>query len=249
MTNRVSRYSAEALEDAEKSLDQEPAVDILRWASDRFGERLVFATAFGAEGCVLIDLIGRNQLPIDIFTLDTGLFFEETYTLWRTLEARYGLTIRGVEPATSLSQQASEYGDRLWERNPNLCCSIRKVAPIESELGRVDAWISSIRRSQTPERSRARVLAWDRRFNIVKINPLVHWAKSEVWEYIQKFNVPYNPLHDQGYPSIGCWPCTSPVSFGEPERAGRWRNCKKNECGLHSEQVMEGDEELTPYAL
>ena len=249
MTSSVNGYSAEALQDVERSLNQEPAAEILRWAVDQFGQRLVFATAFGAEGCVLIDLIGRNQLSIDIFTLDTGLFFEETYSLWRTLEARYGLTIRGVEPATSLCQQESEYGDRLWERNPNLCCSIRKVAPIESELGQVDAWISSIRRTQTPERSQARLLEWDRRFNIVKINPLVHWAKAEVWQYIRKFKVPYNPLHDRGYPSIGCWPCTSAVSIGEPERAGRWRNCKKNECGLHSTHALEEDEALTPYAL
>ena len=219
-----------------------PAIDILQWAADRYGRRLAFATAFGPAGCVLIDLIGRHGLTVDVFTLDTGLFFDETYALWETLETRYELTIRGVTPATTLEAQADAYGDRLWERNPDLCCAIRKIAPIKAELSRVDAWISSIRRAQTPQRAHAQVVEWDKRFMIAKINPLVRWTQADVWRYIRDHAVPHNPLHDQGYPSIGCRPCTSPVAPGEDERAGRWRNRAKNECGLHGLQAPSNGE-------
>ncbi len=225
-------------------LDGRAAIDILRWATSCYGHRLAFATALGPEGCVLIDLIGRHGLSIDVFTLDTGLFFEETYALWDTIESRYNLTIRRVTPAFTLEEQENTYGDRLWERNPDVCCAIRKIAPIEAELGRVDAWISSIRRAQTPQRAQAQVVEWDKRFGVVKINPLVAWKKLEVWRYLRDNNVPYNPLHDQGYPSIGCWPCTSPVAPGEDDRAGRWRRRAKNECGLHSLQASSNGEEL-----
>lgn len=247
--NGANGYGPIEAEATDKRLDGQPAINVLKWAIDRFGQRLVFATAFGPEGCVLIDLIGRHQLSVDIFTIDTGLFFEESHELWRAHEARYGLTIRRVTPANTVSEQAREYGERLWERNPDLCCSMRKVAPITVELGRADAWISSIRREQTPERSQARIVEWDHRFELVKINPLVHWTKPEVWQYIRKHHVPYNPLHDNGYPSIGCWPCTSPVGLGEHERAGRWRNSTKNECGLHCTAVSTNGDAMTPCAL
>ncbi|MDE2732191.1 MAG: phosphoadenylyl-sulfate reductase [Bacteroidota bacterium] len=240
------RFGPGELEAAAAGLEGRSAIDVIEWASARFGARLVFATAFGPAGCVLVDMIGRRQLPIDIFTLDTGLFFEETYALWRSLEDRYGLTVRQVTPATPLTQQAREYGERLWQRNPDLCCSIRKVAPMQAELSRANAWISSIQRTQTPERAHARVVEWDQRFGIAKINPLVHWTKHEVWRYIRTHRVPYNPLHDNGYPSIGCWPCTSAVGAEESDRAGRWRNRAKNECGLHCTLISAKD---TPCAV
>ena len=172
---------------------------------------------------MLIDLIGRHRLPIDIFTLDTGLLFPETYDLWRRLEARYDLRIRSVTPELSVEGQAAVHGDRLWERQPEHCCGMRKVVPLKAELARVDAWITAIRRDQTPQRAGALVVEPDAKFGIVKVNPLVRWTKRHVWAHILEHDVPYNPLHDNGYPSIGCAPCTSAVKPGEDERAGRWR--------------------------
>jgi len=207
---------------------------ILRESLATFGSRIGFATGFGPEGCVVIDVIARHRLPIDVFTLDTGLLFGQTHTLWQDLEARYGLTIRGVVPRLNLEEQAAVHGERLWERAPDGCCALRKVEPLAQELAGLDAWITAIRRDQTKVRASARVVEVDPRFGLVKINPLVAWTHDQVWDYIREHDVPTNALHDQGYPSIGCWPCTSPVAPGEDSRAGRWRNRTKTECGLHT---------------
>ena len=225
--------SPQTAADMGRDMEQTSAVETLRWAAARFGSRLTFATGLGAEGCVLVDLIGRHGLPIDIFTLDTGLLFPQTYDLWRRLETRYGVTIRGVSPTLTVEAQAAEHGDRLWERMPDRCCQIRKVVLLETELAPVDAWITAIRREQTPERANAGVVEWDAKFDIVKINPLARWTTREVWAHLLEHEVRYNPLHNQGYPSIGCMPCTSAVGDGEDERAGRWRGVAKTECGLH----------------
>jgi phosphoadenosine phosphosulfate reductase len=208
------------------------AEETLRWAA-RFAPRVALATGFGAEGCALVEMVARQKLPIDLFTLDTGLFFPETYGLWRELEERYGVTIRGVRPAQSVRQQAEAHGDRLWARAPERCCGLRKVAPLTEALAGLDAWITAIRRDQTAERASARVVEWDSHFNLVKVNPLAAWTKAQVWAYVGEHQVPYNPLHDQGYPSIGCHPCTSRVAEGESDRTGRWRGREKTECGLH----------------
>jgi phosphoadenosine phosphosulfate reductase len=210
------------------------AEETLRRAAARFAPRIALATGFGAEGCVLIDLVARHGLAIDLFTLDTGLLFPETYGLWRELEARYGVTIRSVKPAQTVRQQAETEGDRLWAREPARCCERRKVAPLTSVLSDLDAWVTAIRRDQTSARADARVVEWDSRFGLVKINPLAAWTKAQVWDYIGTHQVPYNALHDQGYPSIGCHPCTSRVAEGEDDRSGRWRGTEKTECGLHA---------------
>lgn len=232
-TNAIAAgFDEEALDDLAGRLDGRSAFDILDWAADRY-RRLTFATGFGAEGCVIIDLIGRNRLPIDIFTLDTGLLFPETYELWRRLETRYDLAIRAVRPALTVDEQATEHGPKLWERHPDSCCEMRKVVPLRGELQRFEAWITAIRREQSPQRADARVVERDGKFGLVKINPLVAWTKRDVWKHLLDHEVPYNPLHDQGYPSIGCMPCTSPVRAGEDDRAGRWRGHGKTECGLH----------------
>ena len=215
------------------ALEDRSALDVLRWAAGRYSPRLTCATGFGPEGCVLIDIIGRHDLPIDIFTLDTGVLFPETYDLWRRLEQRYALTIRGVTAALSVDDQGAVHGERLWDRAPERCCEMRKVVPLKQELRRVGAWVTAIRRDQTPQRANALVTEWDDKFDIVKINPLVRWTKKDVWAHLLEHEVPYNPLHDRGYPSIGCSPCTSAVSPGEDDRAGRWRGIVKTECGLH----------------
>lgn len=237
MAETLTRADPAQLADAGRELDTATPLEILRWAVDRFGTGLTFATGFGAEGCALIDLIGRHQLPVDIFTLDTGLLFPETYDLWRRLEARYGLTIRGVLPALTVDEQASAHGPELWGRAPDRCCEMRKVSPLVAELDRFDAWITAIRRDQTASRADALAVEWDPKFSLGKVNPLVRWTKKDVWSHMLRHDVPYNPLHDRGYPSIGCHPCTSRVAAGEDERAGRWRGAGKTECGLHAPMV------------
>lgn len=218
---------------ADADLEGATAVDVVRWAHRTLGPKLTFATGFGAEGCVLIDLIARAELPIDVFTLDTGVLFPETYALWRALETRYAITIRAVRPAQTIDAQALTHGPGLWERDPDRCCELRKVAPLRAALSGFEGWITAIRREQTPDRAHAKVVEPDRTFGLLKINPLVAWTHDDVWAHIYANDVPYNPLHDRGFPSIGCQPCTSAVASGEEARAGRWRGAGKTECGLH----------------
>jgi phosphoadenylyl-sulfate reductase (thioredoxin) len=214
-------------------LEGRTAAEILRWAADRFAPRIGFGTGFGAEGCVLVHLIAEQSLPIDVFTLDTGLLFPETYELWDRLERRYGLRIRAVPPPLSLREQAAAHGEDLWRRDPDRCCGIRKVAPLQGLLAGLDAWVTAIRRDQTPERAGAGVVESPSTGGHVKVNPLASWSHADVWAFIRAHDVPYNALHDRGYPSIGCAPCTTPVAPGEDPRSGRWRGRMKTECGLH----------------
>ena len=231
--SREARTSHEEVRRWAEELESRSATEILQWAADRFAPRLTFATGFGMEGCVLIDVIARHGIPIDVFTLDTGLLFPETYELWTRLESRYGLTIRGVRPGHTVDEQARHEGPELWRRDPDRCCELRKAAPLREALHGFDAWVSAIRRDQTPDRADAPAVAWDGRFGLVKINPLVRWTFADVQRYAHEHDVPTNPLHDRGYPSIGCIPCTSPIVAGEDLRAGRWRGREKTECGLH----------------
>lgn len=222
------------IESAAARFEGQP-VEALAWAAERFPKRVSFSTGFGAEGCVIVHLISRNELDVDVFTLDTGLLFPETYALWRRLEERYGLTIRAVRPAETVAEQAQTQGERLWEREPDRCCAMRKVAPLEQALEGMDAWITGIRREQSTSRENARKIEIDTRRGVVKVQPLVDWTNRDVWRYIWKNSIPYNPLHDHGFPSIGCVPCTSSVSDGTDERSGRWTGTGKIECGLHGQ--------------
>src|SRR5215831_2989345 len=198
-------------------LEDEPPEAILRWTFSEFGPDVALATGFGAEGCVLIDMISAINRNARIFYLDTDLLFPETYRLCRQLEARYGVRIERRATALSLHAQANEYGERLWERQPDLCCQLRKVEPLREILSELRAWITAIRRDQTPARANARVIERDRKFDLVKINPLVGWSSRDVWRYVNKHDVPYNPLYDLGFRSIGCQPCTTLVQIGESE--------------------------------
>jgi phosphoadenylyl-sulfate reductase (thioredoxin) len=218
---------------AAAELEGAPAEEALRWAAERFPGRVGFATAFGAEGCVLLEAIAREKLAIDVFTLDTGLLFPETVELWHELERRYGVRVRGVRPAITVAEQALLHGPALWQRAPDLCCDLRKVEPLRIEMLQFDAWISAIRRDQTPERAGASVVERDPRFGLVKVNPLAAWSSADVWARVRERDIPTNPLHQRGYPSIGCAPCTTAVGAGEDPRAGRWRTFAKTECGLH----------------
>ncbi|MET0554396.1 MAG: phosphoadenylyl-sulfate reductase [Vicinamibacteria bacterium] len=232
--------------DAEAALlETEDPGAVLAWAAARFGGRIGFAFGFGPEGCVLFDLIARRRLPVDVFTLDTGLLFDETRDLWRRLEQRYGLTIRPVRAAQDLAAQARAHGERLWEREPDRCCALRKVAPLAEALADQRAWVSAIRRQQTAARAEVPVLADDPAHGIPKLSPLASWTREQVWDYLLAHDVPVNALHARGYPSIGCTPCTSAVAAGEDERAGRWRGRVKTECGLHTARRLPPAEPLS----
>jgi phosphoadenylyl-sulfate reductase (thioredoxin) len=220
------------LEDEARELEGRHPAEILAWAAARF-PRITFATGFGPEGCVLLDLIGRHSLPIDLFTLDTGVLFQETHDLWRRLEGLYGFTIRAVRPGLTALDRAL-LPRNLWESDPDRCCDLRKVQPLREALSGFEAWITAVRRDQTADRADAQVLERDRRFGLVKVNPLVGWTSGQVWDYLRAHDVPVSPLHAKGYPSIGCLPCTTAVAPGEDPRAGRWRGRAKQECGLHS---------------
>jgi phosphoadenosine phosphosulfate reductase len=224
--------------------------EVLVQAAARFSPRIAFATGFGMEGCVLLHMIADRGLPIDVFTLDTGLLFPETYELWKRLEALYGLTIRAVRPEQTVEQQETAFGPGLWAREPDRCCALRKVLPLRRELAGLDAWVTAVRRDQTRERANVALVERDEKFGLVKINPLAAWSAADVRAYVEAHGVPVSPLHARGYPSIGCVPCTTPVAEGEDPRSGRWRGLAKTECGLHAksgtnEKKTENTERMT----
>lgn len=211
--DRVERMSAE---------------ELLAFVIERFHPRLYVACSFQKEASVIMDMALRIAPDVRFFTLDTGLLFRETYDTWRRLEERYGITV-DVYQGLSLARQEVLHGERLWERDPNACCDLRKVAPLKAALASVDCWVTGIRRDQSPTRAATPKLHWDERHGLWKANPLADWSEKDVWRYIAAHDVPYNPLHDQGYESIGCTHCTVPGRG----REGRWQGHGKTECGLH----------------
>ncbi len=217
-----------------EALEGRAPAEILAEVAPRFPGRVALACSFGAEDCVLVEVVGRARLPVEIFTLDTGFLFAETYALWTRLEERYGVRIRGVKPSLP---QVEPGLPPPWERDPDACCAARKVVPLQETLAGLDAWVTGIRRDQTADRANAKVVEWDARFGLVKVNPLAAWTSEDVRAHVRAFDVPTNPLHAQGYHSIGCAPCTSPVRPDEDPRAGRWRGREKTECGLHADRT------------
>ncbi len=231
--NRPSEAELKALSDAfESKLPQE----VLAYALARYFPSIVLACSFGAEDVVLLDMIQRINPRTPLLYLDTDFLFKETYELRDRLVEKYGLRpeqVLQVKSRLTPAQQAAEYGEGLWARDPDRCCALRKVEPLGRVLAGFSAWITGIRRDQAPTRARAGLVEWDQKFQLVKFNPLATWTWADVWTYIRLYEVPYNPLHDQQYPSIGCTHCTAPVAPGEDLRSGRWRNLGKIECGLH----------------
>ncbi|MBS4220675.1 phosphoadenylyl-sulfate reductase [Bacillus sp. FJAT-49711] len=214
--------------------DHPDYMDILKWSFQEYGEQISYACSFGAEGIVLIDLISKVNPNAKIIFLDTGLHFPETYELIEKVKSRYpSLNIEMVKPKISLQEQAAMFGEKLWELHPNQCCNIRKVLPLQEALKGVKAWISGLRRDQSPTRINTQFINKDNKFSKIKICPLIHWTWGDILSYIDLNNLPYNPLHDQGYPSIGCQPCTSAVLNNNNLRSGRWAGTAKLECGLH----------------
>lgn len=225
--------SQPSLAQVNAQLDGAPAAAILRWAVEKYFPKLTMATAFGAEGCCIIHMLAEIEPRVRIFNLDTGYQFPETLSLRERIKDRYGITVEYVRAETTVEQYEAAHGGPLYNKQPDQCCFDRKVVPLRRAVVGYEAWISAIRRDQTAHRSSAGVIEWDKKFGLVKVNPLVTWSKQDVWKFITDFNIPYNPLHDRGYPSIGCWPCTRMVAEGEDDRAGRWAGSAKKECGLH----------------
>jgi phosphoadenosine phosphosulfate reductase len=209
------------------------AEDLLTWASDRFADRIVLTCSWQRQSSVLVHMVATMQLPVRIVELDTGLLFPETYATRDALISRYGITVEKVDPLRSVTEQEADEGARLWERDPDRCCGLRKVEPLERSLVGMDAWITGIRRAQGKTRENARKIEFDPGRGIVKIQPLVDWDDERTQGYLYAHDIPYNALHDQGYPSIGCIPCTRAILPGEDPRAGRWAGTTKTECGLH----------------
>lgn len=221
-----------------QQLDQEfngaDPVTILRWAARTFGDKLAVVTSFQPTGIVALHMLQAIAPDTPVLTLDTGLLFPETYHLMDDLEKRLKLKLIRITPALTVQQQAAQYGSALWERDPDQCCHMRKVVPLNTALAGYDAWVAGLRRDQSG-RAAIPVVSWDRRYQKVKLSPFANWSEGMVWQYIDDHGLPYNALHDQGYPSIGCntSTCTRPVPDGENERAGRWVNHDKTECGIH----------------
>jgi phosphoadenylyl-sulfate reductase (thioredoxin) len=226
-----------------ETLEGRPPAEILAAAATRHPGRVALACSFGAEDCLLVDEIARARLPIEVFTLDTGYLFPETYALWQELEQRYGIAIRAERGAAPVVDPAAT---PPWEADPDGCCEVRKVVPLRTALSRLGAWVTGIRRDQTPDRADAKVIGWDGRFGLEKVNPLAAWTHEQVWAALKARGVPVNPLHARGYSSIGCAPCTTPVRPGEDPRAGRWRGKQKTECGLHFRPLPGGPPPLHP---
>ncbi len=205
----------------------------LNWAFETFGNKVAISSAFGAEGMVLIDMASRVRKDFRLFTVDTEFLFPETQNLIDRIEQKYEINVERVFPLLSEAEQERAYGAALWTHNPDQCCNLLKVEPLRRKLRELDAWITSIRRDQTSFRKKAGKVERDVKFQLVKVNPIADWTSKQVWRYLHEHGVPYNSLHDQNYPSIGCTHCTRAVRPGEDPRAGRWAGTKKTECGLH----------------
>lgn len=213
-------------------LENRSAIEVLEWTFEQFGEQVYFACSFQKTSSVMVHLATSINPDARFFYLDTDLLFEETYRTRDRLADHFGIEFdrwHGI----SLEEQAEKHGDRLWKRDPDACCALRKVEPMGRALSTVECWVSGIRRGDAATRANAPKLLWDARFNLWKVNPLANWTEREVWAHIYRHDVPYNPLHDQGYPSIGCVPCTQPVLSGRSSRDGRWSGSGKTECGIN----------------
>lgn len=222
-----------------EQFDGQRTEEILAWAWQRFGQRAAIGTSFQGAGLVMMHLAAKNQLPLPVFTLDTGLLFPETLALKKRLEDFFGIAIEGLQPDLTLEEQADINGPELWKSNPDLCCTIRKVLPLRDKLTDLDCWVTGLRRQQSDTRAGIGIIElyiFDEQSgrDIVKLNPMANWTREAVWNYLRENQIPYNPLHDRGYGSIGCQPCTRRTTNGENERAGRWTGFNKVECGIHT---------------
>jgi phosphoadenosine phosphosulfate reductase len=227
-----SALTEEDAVDVAADLEDRTAQEALEWMFERFGERHYFASSFQKTTSVIAQMASELNPEARFFYLDTDVLFPETYETRDRLAAHLGVEFDRFHNI-SLSEQAERYGDELWKRNPDLCCELRKVEPMRRALADVDCWVAGLRREDSAARAKTPKLAWDKRFGLWKLNPLADWSERDVWNYIRDHHLPYNPLHDQGYPSIGCTHCTEPVKPGASPRDGRWVGVSKTECGIN----------------
>lgn len=232
----------EHLDELNTSLETAYPQDILKWAVEQFGQQLAVVTSFQPTGIVTLHMLSEFAPQTPVLTLDTGLLFPETYRLMDELEERLNLRLIRVRPAQTVEQQAASLGTALWERDPDRCCNLRKTVPLSNALQGYDAWVTGLRRDQSSGRQATPVVSWDVKYEKVKLSPLATWTEDMVWTYIHAHELPYNKLHDQNYPSIGCFTCTQPVApDATDKRAGRWVRHNKIECGIHLAMPVQGE--------
>ena len=228
------------LDAVRRQLAGQPPEAVLAWSFARF-PRLAISTAFGPEGCALVAMAAQLKPDIRIFTIDTDFLFPESIALREKFISKYGVTIEVLRGEVSIEEQNRRHGLDLWQRDSDACCALRKVEPTERALRGLDAWIAGLRRDQSPTRANIDVVESYERAEgpLYKVNPLLNWTRKDTWDYLTKNDVPYNPLLDRGYKSIGCWPCTAAVDADADERAGRWGG-QKAECGIHTFMARKG---------
>ena len=226
-TTALEALAVSAAQELEGATPQE----VLRWAVDTFGERFVISSSMG-DG-VLASLAASVAPGVEVVFLDTGYHFAETIGTRDAVAQVYDVTVRTVLPLLTVTQQDAEYGAELWRRDPDKCCAMRKVEPLTRALADYDAYASGIRRDESPTRAGTAVVEWDAKRGKVKVNPLVAWTQEDVDRYVEENGILVNPLVEDGYPSIGCAPCTFRVAPGDDPRSGRWKGSQKTECGLH----------------
>ena len=219
------------VDSAAAALEDASALEVIRWAAATFGDRICLTSSM--SDAALIHLVSSVKPGIDVLFVDTGYHFAETIGTRDAVEAVYPVNVINVRPTRTVEEQERDLGPRLYGRNPDLCCHLRKVEPLGRALEGYMAWFSGIRRDETASRRDRRVVEWDRRRGMVKVNPVLDWTDEDMDNYIADNGVLVNPLHYDGYPSIGCAPCTSPVAPGEDPRSGRWAGLGKTECGIH----------------
>ncbi len=239
-TTNVPRFTPEELAKLNESMRGEKPENILAWGIKTFPGKLMMATAFGVEGCCIIHMIAQIDKRVRIINLETGYQFKETLLVREQIKERYGIEVEYIYPEKTVTEYEKEHGGPLYDIRPDQCCYDRKILPLRKAVLGYEAWISAIRRDQTDVRKSAEAISWDTKFQLVKINPLLDWTIKDVWSYVMKNQIPYNKLHDLGYPSIGCEPCTRAVQDGEDERSGRWSGKTKKECGLHVVEHEQG---------
>src|SRR3954468_6164073 len=226
---------------ASSRLETASPEEIIAWGVEHYAPYLTMATAFGPEGCVILAMLAKIAPETYVFNLDTGYQFQETLELRDRIAEKYGIEVDLLTPDLSVPEYEALHGGPLYKTNPNQCCADRKIKTLQRASEVMHAWMSGIRRDQSADRAQAKIVGWDKKFGLVKISPLANWTKQDVWKRITDESILYNPLHDQGFPSIGCWPCTRAVGANETEeRAGRWSGMKKTECGLHSVSEQDG---------
>ncbi|MEU8797532.1 phosphoadenylyl-sulfate reductase [Spirillospora sp. NPDC048819] len=230
-TDRPNLDLEDIVESAAVALDGAPTLEVIRWAAATFGDRICLTSSM--SDAALIHLVSKVKPGIDVLFVDTGYHFAETIGTRDAVEAVYPVNVINVTPSRTVEEQEAALGPRLFGRNPDLCCHLRKVEPLGRALEGYMAWFSGIRRDETASRRDRRVVEWDRKRGMVKVNPILDWSQEDMDNYIEDNGVLVNPLHYDGYPSIGCAPCTRPVAPGEDPRSGRWAGSGKTECGIH----------------